>query len=243
MIRHGIGTATSLAMVLALAAATSAFRGGQEAAKPQPGAKAEEKSVTLDFEKDEAGKPPKDFTIALTGGGPPPEFVVTAESGAPSGKQVLAQKNADSTDYRFPLCIYDKFSAADVAVSVRFKAVDGKVDRAGGVVLRLKDKDNYYIARANALEDNVRLYHVVEGKRVQFAGFNAKVSSGEWHTLRLEAIGKHFKVFFDGDKPLFEADDETFKEAGKVGVWTKADSVTLFDDLKAERLEAKAAPK
>jgi hypothetical protein len=206
-------------------------------------ATADEKSVTLNFDKDEAGKPPKDFTVALTGGGGPPQFVVAAESGAPSGKQVLAQKSTDDTDYRFPLCIYDKFSAVDVAVSVRFKAVDGKVDRAGGVVLRFADKDNYYVARANALEDNVRLYHVVAGKRVQFAAVNAKVSSGEWHTLRLEAIGKHFKVYFDGDKPLFEADDETFKEAGKVGVWTKADSVTLFDDLKAERLETKPPPK
>lgn len=236
-------TTTTLAVLLALATVTAAFRGGQDAAKPQAGGKGEEKSITLDFDKDEAGKPPKDFTIALTGGGPAPEFVVAAESGAPSGKQVLAQKSADSTDLRFPLCIYDKFSADDVVVSVRFKAVEGKVDRAGGVVLRLKDKDNYYVARANALEDNVRLYHVVAGKRVQFAGEKAKVSSGEWHTLKVEARGNHFKVFFDGDKPMFEADDDTFKEAGKVGVWTKADSVTLFDDLKAERLEAKSAPK
>ena len=99
-------------------------------------------------------------------------------------------------------------------MSVRFKAVDGKVDRAGGVVARLKDKDNYYVARANALEDNVRLDHVVAGKRVQFAGEKAKVSSGEWHSLKLEARGKHL-----------------------------ADSVTLFDDLKLERLETQAPQK
>lgn len=236
-------TSTGSAIALLLFVATAASREAQDAAKPAAGAKADEKSLTLDFEKDEAGKPPKDFTIALTGGGATPEFVVAAESGAPSGKQVLAQKSADSTDNRFPLCVHDKWSAADVAVSVKFKAVDGKVDRAGGVVLRFKDKDNYYVARANALEDNVRLYHVVAGNRVQFAGKDAKVTSGAWHTLKVEARGNHFKVFFDSGKVLFEADDETFKEAGKAGVWTKADSVTLFDDLKLERLEAKAATK
>jgi hypothetical protein len=237
------GSGSALAVLVALAAATPAFRGDQDAAKPKPAVKPAEKSVTVDFEKDEAGKPPKEFTVALTGGGPTPEFVIAAEGSAPSGKQVLAQKSADATDYRFPLCIYEKFLGADVAVSVRFKAVEGKVDRAGGVVLRYKDKDNYCIARANALEDNVRLYHVVAGKRVQFAGEKAKVSSGEWHMLKLEARGNHFKVFFDGDKPLFEADDDTLKDTGKVGVWTKADSVTLFDDFKVERLEEKAAPK
>jgi hypothetical protein len=228
--------------VIVLGAATIATLGQQPPGQSAPAAVVEEKNVTLDFDKDEVGKPPKDFTIALTGEGPAPTFVVAAETGAPSGKQVLVQKSTDDSDYRFPLCIYDKFSAADVSVSVKFKAIEGKVDRAGGVVLRFKDKDNYYIARANALEDNVRLYHVVAGKRVQFAGEKAKVTSGEWHTLKLEARAAHFKVSFD-DKLLFEADDETFKDAGKAGVWTKADSVTLFDDLKLERLEAKTPPK
>jgi hypothetical protein len=116
-------------------------------------------------------------------------------------------------------------------VSVRFKAVAGKVDQAGGLVARFKDKDNYYITRANALENNVRLYKVVDGSRKQFAGVNAKVTSGEWHTLRLVANGSHFEVFFDG-KSLFTAADDTLKDAGRVGLWTKADSVTLFDDLR-----------
>jgi hypothetical protein len=189
--------------------------------------------TTLDFEQFEAGKTPAGFSTALTGGGGPVSWVIQEDSTAPSGGKVLAQTSTDKTDYRFPLCVYDTFTAKDVAVSVKFKAVSGKVDQAAGLVARFQDKDNYYITRANALEDNVRLYKVVEGSRKQFAGVKAKVSSGEWHTLKLEVKDKHFAVFFD-DKLLFAADDDTFKDVGKVGLWTKADSVTYFDDLKIE---------
>ena len=149
---------------------------------------------------------------------------------------MLAQTSTDTTDYRFPVCVYDKLTAKDVTLSVRFKAVSGKVDQAAGLVARFQDKDNYYITRANALENNVRLYKVVGGSRKQFAETKTKVSSGEWHALKLAVKGKHFQVFFD-DKLLFEADDDTFKDAGKVGLWTKADSVTYFDDLKIERYD------
>jgi len=159
--------------------------------------------------------------------------VIQEDPTAPSGGKVLAQTSTDKTDYRFPLCVYDKFTAKDVEVSVKFKAVSGKVDQAAGLVARFRDKDNYYITRANALESNVRLYKVVGGSRKQFAGKQMNVSSGEWHTLKLAVKGKHFAVSFD-DKLLFEADDDTFTEAGKVGLWTKADSVTYFDDLKIE---------
>ena len=187
----------------------------------------------INFDTFEAGKTPAGFSTALTGGGGPVSWVIREDSTAPSGGKVLAQTSSDTTDYRFPLCVYDKFTGRDVEVSVKFKAVSGKVDQAAGLVARLQDKDNYYIVRANALEDNVRLYKVVGGSRKQFAGVKAKVSSGEWHTLKLVVKSKHFEVFFD-DKLLFEADDDTFKEAGKVGLWTKADSVTYFDDLKIE---------
>jgi hypothetical protein len=193
---------------------------------------------TLDFDKFETGKTPAGFSTALTGGGGPVSWVIQEDSTAPSGGKVLAQTSIDKTDYRFPLCIYDKFTAKDVEVSVKFKAVSGKVDQAAGLVARFQDKNNYYITRANALENNVRLYKVVGGSRKQFAGTKMKVSSGEWHTLKLEVKGKHFEVFFD-DKLLFEADDDTFKEAGKVGLWTKADSVTYFADLKIESYDTK----
>jgi len=197
--------------------------------------------TVLDFDTAEIGKPPLDFSTALTGGGGPVTWVVKEEPSAPSDGKVLAQTSADTTDYRFPLCVYDPFTAKDVEVSVKFKAVAGKVDQAAGLVVRFRDKDNYYITRANALEDNVRLYKVVGGSRKQFAGAKAKVSSGEWHTLKLAVKGNHFRISFD-DKLLFEADDDTFKEAGKVGLWTKADSVTYFDDLTIESHDDGGSP-
>jgi Domain of Unknown Function (DUF1080) len=115
-------------------------------------------------------------------------------------------------------------------VEVKFKPISGKEDQAGGLVWRAKDADNYYIARANALEDNVTIYHTVNGRRTEKKRTNTKVASNQWHTLRVEFQGSHFTVAFDGKKAIDWTDD-TLKEAGKVGVWTKADSVTLFDDF------------
>ncbi|MBI3272677.1 MAG: hypothetical protein HYZ53_27060 [Planctomycetes bacterium] len=192
---------------------------------------AEGTAVNLDFEKDATGKPPADFRFAVTGDGGPSEWVVKEDATAPSGKKVVAQTSADSADYRFPLCVHDGVTAKDVDAFVRFKAVSGKVDQAAGLVARYADRDNYYVTRANALEDNVRLYKVEKGQRRQFAGVNTPVAPGQWHSLRLEVKGKHFRVSMD-EKLLFEADDETFSAAGKVGLWTKADSVTYFDDLR-----------
>jgi hypothetical protein len=152
-----------------------------------------------------------------------------ASKGAPSGRNVLAQIDADSTDNRFPVAFTGP-ELKDFRVSVRCKPVSGRVDQACGVTFRLKDADNYYLARANALENNVRLYHVVKGKRVQFAGWNGPVASGVWHELAVEAQGDHFQVFFDG-QPVLDSHDKTFPDAGKLGLWTKADSVTYFDDF------------
>ena len=155
-----------------------------------------------------------------------------ADPTAPSKPNVVVQTSTDTTDYRFPLLIADQGSFRDLDLSVKFKAVSGRVDQAGGLVFRLKDPNNYYIVRANALEDNYRLYHVVGGRRQQFAGANFKVTPGVWHELRVEAVGNKFACYYDGVKKI-EATDDTFKDAGKVGLWTKAESVTYFDDLKA----------
>src|SRR5215813_153611 len=182
------------------------------------------------FDSDPPGKISPHFHPALTGGGLPPTWVVQADPTAPSKPNVVTQISADKTDYRFPLLIADDGTFRDLDLSVKFKAVAGSVDQAGGLVFRLKDANNYYVVRANALEDNYRLYHVVNGRRVQFAGANFKVSSGTWHELRVELTGNKFTCYFDGAKKI-EATDDTFKEAGKVGLWTKADSVTYFDDL------------
>jgi hypothetical protein len=115
-------------------------------------------------------------------------------------------------------------------VTVRFKAVAGRVDRAGGIAVRLVDPDNYYVARANALEDNVNFYRVVKGARREVHGVRQRVSSSAWHVLGLRAESNRFTVSFDG-KQLFTIQDDTFSGAGKVALWTKADSVTQFDQL------------
>jgi len=192
---------------------------------------------TISFDQLDLGKTPPGFTAALTGGGGPVSWIVQEDSTAPSGKRVLAQTSSDATDYRFPLCLYDGITAKDVEVSVQFKSVSGKVDQAAGVIVRCKDRNNYYVVRANALEDNVRLYKVVGGRRSEIAGINTKVSPGQWHGLKLTAKGTHFVVAF-GDK-WFEADDGTFQDPGKAGLWTKADSVTYFDDLKIENYDGR----
>jgi hypothetical protein len=189
-------------------------------------------SFTYNFDNDTAGAMPAKFHSARTGQGSESKWQVIADPTAPSKPNVVAQTSTDKTDYRFPLLIADEGSFKDLELSVKFKAVSGEVDRAGGLVFRLKDGSNYYIVRANALEDNYRLYHVVDGKRRQFAGANFKVTSGEWHELRVECVGNKIICYYDGAKKI-EATDDTFKDAGKIGLWTKADSVTHFDDLRA----------
>jgi len=188
-------------------------------------------SFTYNFDSDTVGAMPAKFHGARTGKGAESKWVVMADPSAPSKPNVVAQTSTDTTDYRFPLLIADEGSFKDLVLSVSFKAVSGEVDRAGGLVFRLKDANNYYIVRANALEDDYRLYHVVAGNRRQFAGANFKVTAGEWHELRVEAVGNKIVCYYDGAKKI-EATDDTFKDAGKVGLWTKADSVTYFDDLR-----------
>ncbi len=188
--------------------------------------------LAYNFDSDALGQLPQKFHAALTGSGSETKWVVTADASAPSKPNVVAQTSIDKTDYRFPLLISDEGSFRDLDLSIRFKAISGNIDRAGGLVFRLRDPNNYYIVRANALENNYRLYHVVNGRRSQFAGANLKVTSGEWHELRVEVVGNKITCYYDGNKKI-EATDETFKDAGKIGLWTKADSVTYFDDLKA----------
>jgi hypothetical protein len=175
------------------------------------------------------GSPPEGFTFARTGQGGPAQWIVTADASASAGS-VIEQVSTDRTDFRFPLAIHDATSSRNLDVVVRFKAVAGKVDQAAGIALRLRDADNYYVARANALEDNVRFYRVVKGRREQLEGTNLKVTANEWHSLGLRAEGDRFTVSYDG-RALFTARDNTFSEAGKVALWTKADSVTRFDQI------------
>jgi len=194
---------------------------------------------TIDFNKDKAGEPPKGFSTALTGQGKAGVWVVTKDDSSPDRGNVLAQTDADATGYRFPLCVHDGVTAKDADISVKFKPVSGMKDQAAGVVWRYRDKDNYYIVRANALENNVVLYKVQNGKREDLPlkgegrtyGKKMPVPKNQWSELRVTAKGDLFTVWLNGQK-LYEVEDRTFTEAGKVGLWTKADSVTYFDDLK-----------
>jgi len=180
---------------------------------------------TVNFDDLKTGPPPPGWTATQTGKGQA-KWEIVADDSAPSKPNVLKQ----SGEATYPVCIKDDTNLKDGFVEVKFKPVSGKEDQAGGVVWRCKDKDNYYISRANALEDNVTIYHTVNGKRSEKKRINTKVASNQWHTLRVDFKDNYFVVTFDG-KRAFVWKDDTFKEAGKVGVWTKADSTTLFDDF------------
>ena len=180
---------------------------------------------TVNFDDMKAGAPPPGWTATQTGSGSA-KWSVEKEGSAPSKPNVLKQ----SGQATFPVCFKNDTNLKDGFVEVKFKPVAGKEDQAGGIIWRVQDANNYYISRANALEDNVTIYHTINGKRVAFKNINTKVTSGVWHTLRVDFEGNKFTVAFDGVK-VIEATDESFANAGKVGVWTKADSVTLFDNF------------
>ena len=180
---------------------------------------------TVNFDNLKTGAAPPGWTATQTGSGSA-KWSVEKDESAPSQPNVLKQ----SGEATFPVCFKNDTSLKDGFVEVKFKPVAGKEDQAGGVIWRVQDANNYYIARANALEDNVTIYHTINGKRVAFKSINTKVTSAVWHTLRVEFAGNKFTVIFDGSK-VIEATDDSFTNAGKVGVWTKADSVTLFDNF------------
>jgi hypothetical protein len=177
--------------------------------------------------------PPEFNTQWHTGRGAPGLWVVVADPTASGGKAV-AQTSAEKTDYRFPLAVFEGLTAEDLEVSVRFKAVSGTIDQAAGLAVRLTSANDYYVVRANALENNVRFYRVVKGTREQLEGKEVRVTPGEWHTLALKAEGGRFTISYDGVQ-LFTATDRTFVGVGKVALWTKADSVTYFDQLRIQR--------
>src|SRR5438477_10102718 len=180
---------------------------------------------SVNFDNAPLGQPPAGWTATKTGSGNA-KWTIEKDDTAPSKPSVLKQSGVAT----YPVAFKNDTSLKDGFVEVKFKAISGKEDQAGGVVWRLKDADNYYVARANALEDNVTIYDTVKGRRTERRRTNVKVAPNQWHTLRVDFQGGHFTVTFDGKKAI-EWDDATFKEAGKVGGWTKADSVTLFDDF------------
>jgi hypothetical protein len=196
----------------------------------------------IDFDHSMPGSVPTGWSVAMTHQGGPPKWEVLEDSSAPSKPNVLAQVSNDRTAGRFPLAVWNGASVKDGALSVKFKAISGVVDQGAGLVWRYRDANNYYIVRANALEDNVVLYKVQNGERVSLApkgavsntyGVKHKVPKQTWTTLRVDFRGAVFSVSLDGQK-LFDVEDSTFMSAGKTGLWTKSDSVIYFDDFQVD---------
>jgi hypothetical protein len=178
---------------------------------------------TIDFDADVVGQPPAGWTCGATGRGIP-KWSVETDPGAPNRGKVLRQSGTAT----FPWCVKNDTQLSDGWVEVRVKPLAGKEDQAGGVVWRWKDGDNYYVARANALENNVSLYYTERGSRKTLKYVDAPVAPGQWHTLRVAFTGKRISIALDG-KSYIELDDDHIAGHGAVGVWTKADSVTAFD--------------
>ena len=177
---------------------------------------------TLRFGEYPIGAAPAGWTCGATGKGTPKWTVETDATG--DGGRVLRQSGVAA----FPWCVRPDTSLLDGYVEVRFKPLSGKEDQAGGVVWRWKDGDSYYVARANALENNVSIYYVAAGSRKTIKYVDAPVAGNRWHTLRVTFAGTRHTVTLDGTSYI-EVQDDHIKSAGAVGVWTKADSVTSFD--------------
>jgi hypothetical protein len=182
------------------------------------------------FDDKPEGQLPNGWTSAKTGSGQGSVWrIVTYDADGWKG-QALAQTSSEGPNSLFNLCVHAGSKHADVDLSVRVKAISGNHDRGGGPVWRYHDANNYYIARWNPLEDNFRVYHVVNGKRTQLATADIKVAADAWHTIRAVQRGNHIQCYLD-DKLLLDVHDETVKGAGAIGLWTKSDSVTWFDDF------------
>lgn len=179
---------------------------------------------SVKFDDDVVGQAPAGWTCGATGRGMP-KWTVEADPSAPGGK-VLRQSGSAS----FPWCVKSNIVLTDGWVEAKFKPLSGKEDQAGGVVWRWKDGDNYYVARANALENNVALYYTARGIRKTLKYVDAPFRSGQWHTLRVEFTGTKIVVLLDG-KRYIDFSDDHIAGAGSVGVWTKADSVTVFNEF------------
>jgi hypothetical protein len=193
---------------------------------------ADEKARAFRFGKSDVGKVPPGWKADKTGKGEGSVWKVVADETAPSKSGFALAQTAESPGSVFNLCVAEDTKYKDVEVSVAFKAMRGKQDQGGGIVWRYQDADNYYVARMNPLEDNYRVYKVVAGKRIQLeTKEDLKVPVNEWHHLKITMKGDHVECFLDGKKQL-DAKDGTITKAGKVGLWSKADAQTHFDDFK-----------
>ncbi len=187
-------------------------------------------TIRFDFEDMQPGNLPNTWGTALTGKGSPGKWEIVTDKNESGPTKVLAQTSMENFGYHFDIAVAKETNFKNLTFSLEFKAIKGEEDQGGGPVWRYRDADNYYIARANPNENNFRLYKVVDGNRKQLKSYSLPVISGQWHSIKIEHIGTQIKCYYDGQLYL-EVDEDTFMEAGKVGVWTKADSYCLFDNL------------
>ncbi len=180
---------------------------------------------SVNFDSEVVGSVPAGWICGVTGAGCP-RWAVTVDAGTPSKRNVLTQSGSGT----YPWCVKSGTAIADGFVEVKFKPISGREDQAGGVVWRWKDANRYYVARANALENNVSLYYTEGGRRKTLKYVDAPVTGGAWHTLRVDFSGTAIAVALDG-KRYIEWEDSHIVGPGAVGVWTKADSVTSFADF------------
>ncbi len=202
--------------------------------KPKPPEIVEPELFSLRFDDETIGEVPASLEILETASrGAPATWAVEKMENAPSGPNAfgaIVTKNKGGT---YNLALVKDSEYKDVDVSVAVKAISGKEDQGGGPVWRAKDADNYYIARWNPLEDNFRIYFVKDAKRKQLASTKLKLDPKAWHTIRIQMTGDKIKAWINGDMVL-EANDSTFPQGGMIGLWTKADAATLFDNLAAQ---------
>jgi hypothetical protein len=188
--------------------------------------------TVINFDRAPLGKTPPGWTVTMTNLGGPPQWQIVKDQSAPTQPYVLAQISSDPTGNRFPLAIYDSLSLKNADVSVRIKPVSGREDRAGGVVWRYHDANNYYLVRANAITKDVVVYKVERGQRTQISHeVRHDIPSNAWSILKVSVRGDKFQVYVNHRRVLV-SEDRTFRGAGKVGLWTVADSVTYFDDFR-----------
>jgi hypothetical protein len=193
---------------------------------------------TINFDSAKPGSVPPGWSVTPNAG-TAPQWKVMTDPSAPSPPYVFAEISKDVARGRCPIAILNKTDVKDGDLSVKVKPVTGRQDRAGGLVFRYRDPDNYYLVRANALENTIVLYKVEDGKRTPLSSRGAPTSYGvkhpvpvnEWSVLKVQFRGPLFSVYFN-HRRLFEVLDSTFREHGKVGLWTKADGVTYFDDFR-----------
>ncbi len=201
-----------------------------------PEAAPDEQSRLWTFDTDAPGTLPGGFVVGtLFDGRPAGEWKVVQASNAPSPPHVLGQLMGKGAEHAYKVLLFKGTVGADVDVQVSFLPIEGKADMGGGLIWRAADDRNYYLTRANPLEQNIRIYRVVKGVRHMLNNFDQTIDVRHWHTLRVVNRGCRIEVFYD-EKRVFDLCDNAFTQ-GQVGLWTKSDAITYFDDLRLQLLK------